>query len=151
MICTYCQNNNGNHQCDHHSHETFHRPIISLRLFVFLPSAAALSIRRLLVNIFATGNLLILFNVRRLLINAIFSFVTGNLPICIDITSPNCALDRSTILCLYVPGFQRQVFKHVKILSERLKRRTEQRERPCCGIRLQCTKCTVWPRNGCSS
>ena len=32
---------------------------------------------------------------------------------------PNCALDRSTILCLYVPGFQRQVFKHVEILSER--------------------------------
>ena len=29
------------------------------------------------------------------------------------ITRPNCALDRSTILCLYVPGFQRQVFKHV--------------------------------------
>ena len=28
-------------------------------------------------------------------------------------TRPNCALDRGTILCLYVPGFQRQVFKHV--------------------------------------
>ena len=27
------------------------------------------------------------------------------------ITRPNCALDRRTILCLYVPGFQRQVFK----------------------------------------
>ena len=26
---------------------------------------------------------------------------------------PNCALDRSTILCLYVPGFQRQVLKYV--------------------------------------
>ena len=35
------------------------------------------------------------------------------------ITRPNCALERSTILCLYVSGFQRQVFKHVKILSER--------------------------------
>ena len=29
------------------------------------------------------------------------------------ITRPNCALDRSTILCLYVPGFQRQVLKYV--------------------------------------
>ena len=41
---------------------------------------------------------------------------------------PNCALDRSTILCLYVPGFQRQVFIHVKILSERSKRRKEQKK-----------------------
>ena len=24
-----------------------------------------------------------------------------------------CALDRRTILCLYIPGFQRQVFEHV--------------------------------------
>ena len=46
-----------------------------------------------------------------------------------SITRPNCALDRCTILCLYVPGFQRQVFKHVEILSERLKRMKEQRER----------------------
>ena len=30
------------------------------------------------------------------------------------ITRPNCALDRRTILCLYVPGFQRQVFKMLK-------------------------------------
>ena len=29
------------------------------------------------------------------------------------ITRPNCALDRSTILCLYVLGFQRQVLKYV--------------------------------------
>ena len=29
------------------------------------------------------------------------------------ITRPNCALDRSTILCLYAPGFQRQVLKYV--------------------------------------
>ena len=46
----------------------------------------------------------------------------------------NCALDRRTILSLYVPGFQRQVFKHVKILSERSKEMKEQRERPCCGM-----------------
>ena len=44
------------------------------------------------------------------------------------ITRPNCALDRSTILCLYVPGFQRQVFKHVKILSERSKESKEQKK-----------------------
>ena len=31
----------------------------------------------------------------------------------INITRPNCALDGSTILCLYVPGFQRQVLKYV--------------------------------------
>ena len=30
-----------------------------------------------------------------------------------SITRPNCALDRSTILCLYVPGFQRLTFKHI--------------------------------------
>ena len=30
-----------------------------------------------------------------------------------SITRPNCALDRSLILCLYVPGFQRQVLKYV--------------------------------------
>ena len=29
------------------------------------------------------------------------------------ITTPNCALDRSKFLCLYVPGFQRQVLKYV--------------------------------------
>ena len=45
-----------------------------------------------------------------------------------NITRPNCALDRSTILCLYVPGFQRQVFKQVKMLSERSKRRKEQKK-----------------------
>ena len=28
-------------------------------------------------------------------------------------TWPNCALDRRTVLCLYVPGFQRQIFKHI--------------------------------------
>ena len=44
------------------------------------------------------------------------------------ITRPNCALDRSTILCLYVPGFQRQVFKHVKTLSERSKESKEQKK-----------------------
>ena len=31
----------------------------------------------------------------------------------IYITMPNCALDRRTILCLCVPGFQNQTFKHV--------------------------------------
>ena len=31
----------------------------------------------------------------------------------IIITRPNCAPDRSTILCLYVPGFQRQILKYV--------------------------------------
>ena len=43
------------------------------------------------------------------------------------IMRPNCALDRSTVLCLYVPGFQRQVIKHVKILSEQSKKIKEQK------------------------
>ena len=46
----------------------------------------------------------------------------------ISITRPNFALDRSTILCLYVLGFQRQVYKHVKILSERSKESKEQKK-----------------------
>ena len=44
------------------------------------------------------------------------------------ITRPNSALDRRTILCLYVPGFQRQVFKQVKILSERSKEIKQQKK-----------------------
>ena len=41
------------------------------------------------------------------------------------------------MLCLFVPGFQRQFFKHDKILSEQLKNertREEQRERHGSGI-----------------
>ena len=45
-----------------------------------------------------------------------------------NITRPNCALDKRKILCLYVPGFQRQVFKHVKNLSERSKESKEQKK-----------------------
>ena len=60
-------------------------------------------------------------------------------------TRPNCSLDKRTMLCLYVPGFQRQVFANVKNLSEM----EVQRERPCYGIHIQFTKCTVWPRNDC--
>ena len=33
-----------------------------------------------------------------------------------------------TILCLYVPGFPRQAFKHFKVLSERLKKMKEQKK-----------------------
>ena len=44
------------------------------------------------------------------------------------ITRLNCALDRSTILCLYAPGFQSQVFKHVKILSKQSKKIKEQKK-----------------------
>ena len=46
----------------------------------------------------------------------------------LNITRPNCALDRSTKLCLYVPRFQKQVLKHVKILSERSKETKEQKK-----------------------
>ena len=31
-------------------------------------------------------------------------------------------------MCLYVPGFQRQVFKHAKILSERSKENQDQKK-----------------------
>ena len=44
------------------------------------------------------------------------------------ITRLNFALDRSSVLCLYVPGFQRQVFKHVQILSEQSKENKEQKK-----------------------
>ena len=47
---------------------------------------------------------------------------------CMFVTRPNGALDRRTILCLYVPGFHRQVIKHVKILSERSKEMKEQKK-----------------------
>ena len=45
------------------------------------------------------------------------------------ITRLNCAQDRRTILCLYVPGFHRQVFKHVKILWEQSKRMKEHKKK----------------------
>ena len=45
-----------------------------------------------------------------------------------NITRPNCALDRGTILCLYVLGFQRQIFKQVKTSSERSKEMKEQKK-----------------------
>ena len=44
-------------------------------------------------------------------------------------TRPNCALDRRTNLCLYVPGFPLQVFKQVKILSERSEGTKEQKKK----------------------
>ena len=45
-----------------------------------------------------------------------------------NITRLNFALDRCTILCLYVPGFQRQVFKHVKFFSEGSERMKEKKK-----------------------
>ena len=44
------------------------------------------------------------------------------------IMRPNNALDKCTILCLYGPGFQRQVFKHVKFVSERSKEMKKQKK-----------------------
>ena len=43
------------------------------------------------------------------------------------ITRTNFALDRRTILCLFVSGFQGQVFKDKKILLERSKKMKEQK------------------------
>ena len=41
----------------------------------------------------------------------------SNLKPSLFITRTNCALDRSTIWCLYVPGFQRQVLKNFQNVS----------------------------------
>ena len=38
---------------------------------------------------------------------------------CSNITRPNSALDKHTIFSLFLLGFQRQVFKHVKALLEK--------------------------------
>ena len=43
------------------------------------------------------------------------------------ITRPNCALDRRTLLCLYAPGFQRQILTHIKSLSQRSKKKKKTR------------------------
>ena len=40
----------------------------------------------------------------------------------------NCELNRRITLCLNVPGLQRQVFKLVKVLSERSKEMREQKK-----------------------
>ena len=92
------------------------------------------------------NQILVCFN-RLVQILAYFDFVY----LFLFIPRPICALDRRTILCLYVPGFQRQIFNHVEILSERSKKMRElkknKRARPFCGIRLQFTKNTVWSRN----
>ena len=55
------------------------------------------------------------------------------------LTRPNCALDSPGFQSLYVFRFQRQVFNHVKVLSEQSKKMKEQKKEPrehrCCGIR----------------
>ena len=59
----------------------------------------------------------------------------------------NCALSRRAVLCLYAPGFQIQVFKHDKILSEQSKKLKKQKKNKGRVLAsLQFTKCTVWPR-----
>ena len=63
----------------------------------------------------------------------------------ISLTRPNSALDKRTILSLYVPGFHRQVFKYVKVLSKSSKNSKEQKRTKGASllrIRLQCTKST---------
>ena len=66
----------------------------------------------------------------QLLVKLLQNEARGSLKIaCLsNITRPNCALDRRTILCLYVTGFHRQVFEHVKFLSERSKEMKEQKK-----------------------
>ena len=45
------------------------------------------------------------------------------------ITRPNCALDRRKISCLYVPGFQSQVYKHDEGFSEQIKKFKKQKKK----------------------
>ena len=59
----------------------------------------------------------------------------------LNIMRPYCALDRRTILCLYVPECEKFVGT---MKRNEIRTKEEQREHPCCGIRLQCTKSTVW-------
>ena len=68
-----------------------------------------------------------------------------------NITRPNCALDKRVILCLFFPGFLKQVYKHVKILLEQSKKLDEQNKNKeedlCCEYRSQFAKCTALLRN----
>ena len=58
-------------------------------------------------------------------------------------TRRNCALNRRSILSLYAPEFQRQTLNFVGTIKEIERTKEEQRERPCCGIRLHFPKSTV--------
>ena len=42
---------------------------------------------------------------------------------------PNCALDMRTFLCLYVPGFKKQVFKHFNFVTEQSKEMKEKKNK----------------------
>ena len=70
----------------------------------------------------------------------------------------NCTLRGQTVywigaqFCLYFPGFQKQVFTHVKILSERSSEMKEQKKNKggvfvAESLFLHFPKSTVWPLN----
>ena len=68
---------------------------------------------------------------------------------CPSITRPNSSLDRSSILSLYLLGFQGQDFKHVKILSERSKILKEWKKKGSILVAESAynSQNAVWPRN----
>ena len=65
-------------------------------------------------------------------------------------TKPNCAQDRRTIWLSYVPELRRQVFKHVKMLSEHSKEMKEQKNKRSILVVAESayiSKKAVWHRN----
>ena len=51
-------------------------------------------------------------------------------------------------LCSWIPETSLKIcYNFVGSIKENERTKEEQRERPCCGIRLQFTNCTDWPRN----
>ena len=66
------------------------------------------------------------------------------------ITRSNCALDRRIILWHYVTGFQRQIFKYVKVLSKRSRKWKYQKKNKGGVIVAESayiSQNAVWPRS----
>ena len=51
-------------------------------------------------------------------------------------------------VCSWIPETSlKTCYNFVGTIKENERTKEEQRERPCCEIRLQFTKCTLWPHN----
>ena len=55
-------------------------------------------------------------------------------------------IDAQFCVCMFLDSRDKSL-NMLKFCRNDQRKMKEQRERPCYGIRLQCTKCTVWPRN----
>ena len=75
----------------------------------------------------------------------------------IKITRPKFALDRQTVLCLYVPGLTDKSLNMLQFCRNDQRKGKKKRKKnkmsfqlrsPCYGIRFQFTNCTVWPLYG---